>query len=110
MTTAYVQEGRLLTITAPYTCASGSLVHVNSLVGVAQGAAASADPVVVDLGGVHRLTHAVTNTALPVGTLAYYDTTNRVVSATNTFQKIGVFAEAKVTTTTDCVIRLNGAF
>jgi predicted RecA/RadA family phage recombinase len=99
-----------MTLTAPYTAVSGSLVHVGNIVGVAVGDAASAAPVAVELVGVFGLTHAVTNTAAAIGDFAYYDTTNRAISATTTFAKVGVYVAAKVTTSTAVTVRLNGTF
>lgn len=51
----FVQEGRSLTITAPANIASGAIVVAGSLVGVAQGAAASGQPVTIDTMGVFEV-------------------------------------------------------
>lgn len=106
----YVQAGDTLTLTAPYTCVAGSLVGLNQIVGVALTDAASGAPIVVQTTGVFNLQHAVTNTAANQGAVVFYDTTNRVASATTTFPRLGVYTEAKVTTTTAVVVRLNGSF
>lgn len=106
----YVQAGDILTLTAPYTAVSGSLVHVGEIVGVAAGDAASGAPVVIDTRGVFNLTHAVTNTAAAIGAVAYYDTTNRAISNTTTYQRVGTHVAAKVTTSTAVTVRLSGAF
>jgi predicted RecA/RadA family phage recombinase len=106
----FVQPGDALTLTAPYTVIAGSLVFVGSIGGVAQNDAATATPVVVQTSGVFNLTHAVTNTAASIGDVAYFDTTNRAISATTTFPRAGVYTEAKVTTSTAVQVRLNGTF
>lgn len=106
----FVQAGDVLTLTAPYTCVSGSLVGLNQIVGVALTDAASGAPVVVQTQGVFNLTHAVTNTAASAGAVVFYDTTNRAVSATTTFPRLGVYMADKVTTSTAVVVRLNGNF
>lgn len=106
----FVQPGNVVTVTAPYTVTSGSLVFVGSLAGVAVADAASAAPVEIATDGVFTLTHAVTNTAAAVGDIAYFDTTARAISSTATFARAGVFMAAKVTTSTAVTVRLNGTF
>jgi predicted RecA/RadA family phage recombinase len=106
----FVQPGDRLTLTAPYTVTSGSLVFVGAIGGVALHDAASAASVTVQTDGVHDLVHAVTNTAAAIGDVAYFDTTNRAISATTTFARAGVYVSAKVTTSTAVRVRLNGSF
>lgn len=106
----YVQAGDAVTLTAPYTVTAGQMVGVGQIFGVAAGDAASAAAVVVETRGVYTLTHAVTNTAAAVGDFAYFDTTNRAISATTTYAKAGVYVAAKVTTSTAVTVRLNGSF
>lgn len=110
MATNYVQAGDKITLTAPYTADSGSLVAVGEIVGVAEADAASAAAVVVNTRGVYTLTHAVTNTAAAIGAVAYYDATNRAISSTTTYQRVGTHVAAKVTTSTAVTVRLSGAF
>lgn len=105
-----VQSGDALTLTAPYTVVAGSMANVGNIIGVVLADAASAAPMVVETRGVFNLTHAVTNTAASVGDIAYYDTTNRAISATTTFPRAGVYVAAKVTTSTAVTVRLNGSF
>lgn len=106
----YVQPGNALTLTAPYTVVSGSIVVVGNAFGVAVGDAASGASVVVETMGVYDLVHDVTNTAAAVGDIAYLHTTNRQISATTTFPRVGVYVAAKVTTSTAVRVRLNGSF
>jgi len=106
----FVQAGDVLTLTAPYTVASGGLCHVGEIVGVAAASAASAATVVINTRGVFNLTHAVTNTAAAIGAVAYYDTTAKAISNTTTYQRVGTFVAAKVTTSTAVTVRLSGAF
>lgn len=110
MATNFVQPGDTLTLTAPYTVVSGSLVAVGNAFGVALAGAASAAAVPVGTRGVYTLTHAVTNTAAAIGDFAYFDATNRAISATTTYAKAGVYVAAKVTTSTAVTVRLNGSF
>ncbi len=106
----FISEGDALTVTAPFTASAGTLVHVGNIVGVAASDAASADHVVLETKGIFTLTHAVTNTAAAIGDFAYYDTTNKAISSTTTYPKVGVHMAAKVTTSTAVTVRLNGVF
>lgn len=113
MATNYVRPGGTLPVTAPATVSSGGLVVVGTnLIGVALRDAASGAAVEIATDGVWDLTAAVTNTASVVGQKAYYDATNNAISVTTTtgYVAVGVFTAAKVTTTTDVQVRLNGAF
>ena len=51
----YIQRGETLTVAAPATITSGQLVVVGSIIGVANGDAASGDEVEVDIRGVFDL-------------------------------------------------------
>ena len=109
----YVRPGDSLSVTAPATVSAGGLVVVGTnLIGVALSDAESAAAVEIATEGVWNLTAAVTNTVSVVGQKAYYDPTNNAISVTTTtgYVAIGVFTAAKVTTTTDVQVRLNGAF
>lgn len=106
----FVQPGDRITVAAPYPVTSNDIVTVSNLFGVALSDAASAASVVLQTSGVMRVSHGVTTAAAAVGAFAYLDTTNKVISATTTFPKVGVFVEAKATTTTACVVRFNGTF
>lgn len=110
MATNFVQDGDVITITAPAAVTANQLVEVGQLVGVCLGSAASAESVAIATRGVFTLTHAVTNTAASIGDFAYYDTTNNAVSSTTTYPKLGVHLAAKVTTSTAVTVRLNGSF
>jgi predicted RecA/RadA family phage recombinase len=110
MATNFVQDGDVITITAPAAVTANQLVEIGSLVGVCLSSAASAEPVAIATRGVWNLTHAITNTAAAIGDVAYYDTTNNVVSSTTTFPRLGVHLAAKVTTSTAVTVRLNGSF
>ena len=51
----YIQPGNTLTLTAPAEIASGAVVIVGSIIGVANGDAENGAPVDVDTVGVFRL-------------------------------------------------------
>lgn len=113
MATNYVSPGGRISVTAPSTVTSGNLVAVGTnLIGVALTDAASGSSVVIATDGVWNLTAAVTNTAAVQGQKAYYDSTNNAISVTTTtgYVAVGVFTQAKVTTTTAVQVRLNGSF
>lgn len=54
----HVQPGEFVTVAAPAQVASGDIVVVGNLVGVAAGAAQETQPVEIALGGVYRLPKA----------------------------------------------------
>ena len=110
MATNFIADGERVTVTAPYAVTANDIVTVGSLFGVALTDAASAASVVLQTSGVMAVTHVTTTAAASAGALAYLDTTAKAISATTTYPKVGVFTEAKATTTTACVVRFNGTF
>ena len=72
MATNFVQEGRLLTVTAPADVVSGEFVKVGNIFGVAQSDALSGASVVLDTQGVHTLPKA-TSLAISQGDAVYWD-------------------------------------
>lgn len=77
----YVQPGDNITSTAPADIASGDGVLIGSLFGVANGAAATGEPVVIVTKGVFTLPKNTT-TAITEGALIYWDDTNERVTTT----------------------------
>lgn len=106
----FVQPGDTITLTAPAALASGDGVLVGTAFGVACGAAASGAEVEVKTTGVFDLKAASAATST-VGAAAYWDATNKEVTATSSGNtKIGVFLAAKTNGQTTARVRLNGAF
>lgn len=104
----WVQEGEVVTLTAPYAVASGAGLLVGSIFGVATNAAANGATVEAALCGVVTLTALNTDVA-SVGTKAYWDNTNKRVTITAASNSlIGVFTAAKANGETTATVRLNG--
>lgn len=104
-----IQEGDTLPFAAPYAVASGGGALIGSVFGVAINALANAEVGSFELEGVFTLPKATG--AATVGAKAYWDNTNKNVTATvgsNTL--IGVFVAAYASGDTTAAIRLNGAF
>ena len=105
-----VQRGENLTIPSPAAVASGDIVVVGALVGIAAGDAdtgADLDLVVV---GVFELPKTAA-LAIAIGDKVYFDSATRLVSKTvgsNTL--IGVAVSAAVNPSGTVAVRLNGAF
>ena len=104
-----IQEGEALALAAPYAVASGGGALIGSIFGVAVTALANAEVGTFQLCGVHTLPKATG--AATVGAKAYWDNTNKNVTATagsNTL--IGVFVAAYASGDTLANVRLNGSF
>lgn len=109
MATNYVQPGVVLTLVAPAAVESGDVVIVGSIIGVAQGDAASGAAVDVAVLGVWTLPKD--NAAIGEGVKTYWVTATSVCSATsagNTLIGVAVAAAADSASTVD--VRLNGTF
>lgn len=105
----YLHTGDIVTVPAPYALAGGDGCQVVALFGVATGAAASGAAAEIKTSGVFVLTAATAATAA-IGAKAYWDDTNKHVTATaSTHALIGVFVAAKVATETVATVRLGGA-
>lgn len=106
----FVQEGDRVTLTAPYARSAGDGALVGATFGVALNDVANGASGEFDLEGTFDLTAASAATA-SMGALAYWDDTNKNVTATSSGNtKIGVFLVAKTNGQTTARIRLNGAF
>jgi predicted RecA/RadA family phage recombinase len=104
-----IQEGEVLALAAPYAVASGGGALIGSIFGVAVTALANAEVGSFQLCGVYSLPKATG--AATVGAKAYWDNTNKNVTATagsNTL--IGVFVAAYASGDTLANVRLNGSF
>jgi predicted RecA/RadA family phage recombinase len=105
-----IQEGDTLPFAAPYAVASGGGALIGAVFGVAINALANAEVGNFELEGVFTLPKA-TGAAATLGARAYWDNTNKNVTATvgsNTL--IGVFVAAYASGDTAAAVRLNGSF
>jgi predicted RecA/RadA family phage recombinase len=104
-----IQEGEALALAAPYAVASGGGALIGAIFGVAVTALANAEVGNFQLCGVYTLPKATG--AATLGARAYWDNTNKNVTATSTSNTlIGVFAAAYASGDTSALIRLNGSF
>jgi len=108
MSTNYVQEGDDLTVTAPYTVASGAGCLVGNLFGFAKFAAASGASVVITTRHVWDGTKK-TNDTFAVGDKVYWDDTNKYLTSTATSNKwVGIATKAALAADATVRLRLNG--
>ena len=104
-----IQEGEVLALAAPYAVASGGGALIGAIFGVAVTALANAEVGSFQLEGVYTLPKATG--AATLGAKAYWDNTNKNVTATATSNTlIGVFVAAYASGDTSAIVRLNGAF
>lgn len=105
-----VQDGDVITVTAPYTVTSGQGCQVGAaLFGIASHDAASGATLELQLEGVYDVTALSTDTA-SVGDLLYWDNTNKRLTTTATSNlKVGVAVAAKSAGATTARILLNEA-
>lgn len=78
-----VNDGGNVTVPAPYDVASGEGVLVGALFGVAQTAALSGTPVVLELGGTYDLAKAGSQ-AWALGAQIYWDAAARLCTTSDT--------------------------
>jgi predicted RecA/RadA family phage recombinase len=104
-----IQEGEVLALAAPYAVASGGGALIGAIFGVAVTALANGEVGSFQLEGVYNLPKA--SGAATLGQRAYWDNTNKVVTATvgsNTL--VGVFTAAYASGDTLANVRLNASF
>jgi predicted RecA/RadA family phage recombinase len=106
----FIQNGRTISLTAPYAVLSGGGLLVGSIFGVASFNAAISETVEAQLEGVFELpkTSAL---AIAIGERLYWDNTARVVNKTvagNTL--IGVAVSTAADPSPTVLVRLNGSF
>lgn len=105
----FVQPGDVISVTAPYTLASGDGCLVGSLFGVACAAAANAAAAEIKTTGVFDITALSTDTG-SAGTKMYWDNTNKRLTTTASGNSlIGVLTAAKANGETTARVRLDGA-
>lgn len=104
----YIQPGNVVTLPAPVGGAlSGQAVQVGSLFGVAAYTAIAGADLEVELEGVFELPKGAG--ALTAGQKAYWDATNKVVTATATGNTaIGAVVLAVASATLTVRVRLDG--
>ncbi len=106
----FTQEGRTITLTAPYAVTSGQGLQVGSIFGVASADAAISTDVETLIEGVGLLTKAAAQ-AWTQGALIYWDNAAKNCTTTvSTNKLIGVATVAALTADTVGYVRLNGAF
>lgn len=104
-----IQDGDVLALAAPYAVASGGGALIGSIFGVAVTALANAEVGSFQLKGVYNLPKATG--AATLGAKAYWNDTNKNVTATSTSNTlIGVFVAAYASGDTSANVRLNGSF
>lgn len=89
----YVQDGEVITLTAPAAVNSGDPVLVGSVLGVAQADAASGDPVTLVRRGVFTLPKAA-GQSWTEGAKLYWSTANSNFTTTATGNTLAGFAAA----------------
>ncbi len=106
----YVQDGGILTASAPRAVSSGDGALIGSVFGIACGTYANGAEGEFKLEGVFDQPALNTDTA-SVGALAYWDNTNfRVTTSASGNTKIGFFWLAKTNGQTTARVRLNEAY
>lgn len=104
----FVQDGRSLTVTAPAAVASGELVIVGSIVGVAVADADSGAPVALCTEGVFELPKE-TPLVIAQGDTVYWDVANANVDKTDTNTLIGVATEDAASAATVVRVKLTAS-
>jgi predicted RecA/RadA family phage recombinase len=106
--TNYIQPGNVLTIPAPVTVASGGVVTVGEIAGVAMIDAAQGEPVSVETTGVYRLPKVAAN-SIGLGAPVYWNADDALATSTATGNaRLGVAVEAAPAATGEVTVRLSG--
>lgn len=107
----FVQEGEVLTLTAPYAVSSGGGAKIGTnIFGIAVNDVANGATGEFAICGVFDITALSTDTG-SAGTIWYWDDTNKRVTTTLTSNlKIGVGVNTKANGDTTARVRLNAVF
>ncbi|KAA0677779.1 DUF2190 family protein [Roseomonas genomospecies 6] len=106
----FIQAGTVVSVTAPATVTSGSLVKVGALFGVAVTDAASGAAVEISTEGVYTLPKVTTDT-IAIGDKLYWDDTAKLVTKTATNNTlIGVALSVGGNPSATVNVRLNDCF
>lgn len=104
----YIASGDVLTVPAPATVASGDVVIVGGLVGIAGTSAASGADVAIKLGGVYELAKTSAQ-AWTVGAAIYWDASGKVATTeTSGNTLIGKAVAAAANPSATGLVLLNG--
>lgn len=112
MATNLIEEGKQVAMVAQAATVKGRLVVWNAMFGIPIANAASAENVVLALGGVWSMDkmNAASN-SFAVGSNVYWDATNsKVTQSATSNTRIGVAVEAAGNTATIAKVRLNYSF
>ena len=105
----YVNDGNIVTLTAPRALASGDGALVGALFGVAQTDAEDGATVALVLTGVMTLTKVTSQSWTAGTTKVYWDDANHLCTSTASGNKlIGVAVSGAASGTTTGDVRLNG--
>ncbi len=109
MAANFIQEGRVLTVAAPYDVTSGVGVRVGKLFGIAQYDALSTVSVTIDTQGVYNVAK-VSAQAWAVGEEIYWDDSAKLFTSVTTSPNIwvGVATAVAANPTSVGYCRLNG--
>lgn len=99
----YVNDGKILSVTAPYAVASGGGMKIGHLFGVAEDAYASGDTAQILTEGQVDLPKDASTFA--AGDKVYWDDTNKVATSTAT-SNICIGAATQAQVTGDAIVRL----
>jgi predicted RecA/RadA family phage recombinase len=106
MSRTLIQPGNTLTLLAPAKVASGDVVIVGSLIGIAAYDAESGAEVETILTGVHLLPKATGQ--IDAGALVYWSTSTKNCTTTGTDVLIGAAVELAGSSAAVVKVRLNG--
>ena len=109
MATSYIQPGKVITVTAPGNVASGDLVTVGDIVGVATHDAASGAQVELALEGVFEVKKVSAQAWASVG-LPIYVASGEATTTASTNKFIGVNVATAANPSDTGIVRLNGVF
>ena len=106
----FIQRGDNITVLAAALAASGDLIVMGSLFGVALHDAAANEELTLKTGGVWEFPKTTADEP-DVGAPAYFDAAESEITTVATDNtKVGVFPEAGANGDTTCRVRLNDAF
>ena len=105
----YIQPGNNITLNAPADLLSGAGVQIGAIFGVANGDAATGQPVVLSTVGVFDLPKTTANDVTAGAALFWNDTAKEVTTTASGNTRIGVAIAAKSGAGT-VATRLNGSF
>lgn len=107
----FIQTGDIVTVTAPADVASGDIVAVGGLVGIAVTSALSGKPVNVKTSGVFELAKTSAQAWASVGLTIYRDASTGLATTTAASNPpIGVNLAVAANPSATGTVRLNGVF